>query len=188
MWRMSLEKACPALVSGTWERCSFRAWARGGLACAVAGREDHSVMGEAVAHNLLHGLPVSSNNTNEQVNRETKLQKARTARQRQDVHQDRGKVPGFLGPWIFHEETNIFRKWQHLLTFAKWLWWLPFPLSFCTKPRRGVREKQFSHWECKLLPPKWNVFSGFEITTCFWVLCLILILCAFFMGGLVKFT
>lgn len=55
---------------GEWD---LRAWARGGLACAVAGREYYSVAG------LHHGLSVSSNNTNKQVNRETKPQKARTA-------------------------------------------------------------------------------------------------------------
>lgn len=77
--------------------------------------------------------------------------KIRTVKWWKSVSQDGGKVPEFPGPWMLYKETNIFRKWLHLLTFAKWFWWLTFQLSFCSKQRRGVRKKQFSQWEYKIL-------------------------------------
>lgn len=120
---MSLEKARPAAVSGTWERRWVRAWAGGGPACAVAGRQYYNVPGKAVTSSRGFLFPATI-----QTSRWTGKQNYKKRQQQNEGRtciRTKGRCQGFQDLEFFIKKPMYLESgstfWHLLSDFDDWL-------------------------------------------------------------------
>lgn len=119
------------------------------------------LVGKAVCHNL-RKRAFYFQQQQKRANRKRKLWKSKNSKMMEECEWRLRKGARVSRAWSFHKETNIFRKWQRLVTFAKWFWWLTFQLSFCSKKQSAG----WGEWWGKSNFPN-GVIKPFSLMKCF---------------------